>query len=835
MPKSCKAKHYANGGMISGPGTGTSDEVPARVVQTKEPLAVSTGERIVSVAQDKFLSKMAKSMGHKNLDSMLEAGTGKPVGPTLKYIDHPGSRIASAAKAPVKHAGLGAMIDSAKRAVGMLPPQTMREKFAEKDASRAPAPAVQPAAAPATPAATTPAPMGSQGVLDKRMAAAGAANGAKVKPVMAAGLGGLIDSAKRAVGILPPQTMREKIAAEDAKRAPAAAAVPAAAPASAPTGVQGGLDGSGGNSLENRMKAAGAARGAKIKPKMAAQAKKKKTEDEADDESMIGMEDADPVQGFSNGGMFSGGDPYAIPGYTPGLIQRGGIGLAGYNPLTQGQTLNVPQVGGDVNADDIKETEAKGFANGGAIGQVIKLPFISTGFDHSNVQDLGPGLGGRQIMRAAEDGVKIEDPDGYLPGESILGRAGRRIQSLLPTPGSRGMELGAPDFSTGMPTVPAGAGRGFVNPALAGQQVASQEPAAAAANPAAAPYPEPVQTRNPILAAAAPAAPATAPATPAAPARLSGSDGVDVGNGVTRFNAPGKSPLFTNMTDAAGMASNQALQNRGAITPQNMAAADALAGRYQREAQNTNQRAANATQMATETAQAQHANEAGGVLADKVGRRIQNELDVQNGEATLSQRMARPAELANAQRKIDAARARTGEEQISEGTAIREAARDALTRRSQDLGDKHFGEQNAIARSRLTLDQSTEGRNSKSFDQQQQHLQKVTALQDAIGKAKTGPERDALMAQLLAMTGKEPSAHFETHLTPSIKNVDGSTTQGAAVTLDKRTGQTQVVPLTPAATPTEATNAKLLANPHLAPDYDAKFGAGAAAKLLSQK
>lgn len=49
--------------------------------------------------------------------------------------------------------------------------------------------------------------------------------------------------------------------------------------------------------------------------------------------------------------------------------------------------------------------------------------------------------------------------------------------------------------------------------------------------------------------------------------------------GVTRFDAPGQSPLFTNMTDAAGMADNQALMNRGAPNAQNQAAMNALVGR----------------------------------------------------------------------------------------------------------------------------------------------------------------------------------------------------------------------------------------------------------------
>ncbi len=74
----------ANGGKIKGPGTTTSDSIPAQVAQTGEPIKVSTGERIVSAAQDALLQKIAKARGYKSVDHMFEAETGKPVGPTIK-------------------------------------------------------------------------------------------------------------------------------------------------------------------------------------------------------------------------------------------------------------------------------------------------------------------------------------------------------------------------------------------------------------------------------------------------------------------------------------------------------------------------------------------------------------------------------------------------------------------------------------------------------------------------------------------------------------------------------------------------------------------------------
>lgn len=75
---------YSSGGKIKGPGTPTSDSIPADVEETGEQIQVSTDERILSKSQDMFLEKIATDMGFPNLDAMLEAGTGKPVGPTVK-------------------------------------------------------------------------------------------------------------------------------------------------------------------------------------------------------------------------------------------------------------------------------------------------------------------------------------------------------------------------------------------------------------------------------------------------------------------------------------------------------------------------------------------------------------------------------------------------------------------------------------------------------------------------------------------------------------------------------------------------------------------------------
>ena len=91
-----KAAGYAEGGKIAGPGTAKSDSIPATIRETGEAIRVSNGERIVSKEQDAFLQSVAKNAGYESLDAMLEDGTGKPVGPTIKA----GKRAAATGMAP---------------------------------------------------------------------------------------------------------------------------------------------------------------------------------------------------------------------------------------------------------------------------------------------------------------------------------------------------------------------------------------------------------------------------------------------------------------------------------------------------------------------------------------------------------------------------------------------------------------------------------------------------------------------------------------------------------------------------------------------------------------
>ena len=94
------AVKYRNGGKIQGPGTATSDSIPAVVQETGEPIQVSDTERILSAKQELLLQKIAKLFGFDSVDAMLEAGTGVPVGPTVKG----GKRAAETGMSPEEKA-----------------------------------------------------------------------------------------------------------------------------------------------------------------------------------------------------------------------------------------------------------------------------------------------------------------------------------------------------------------------------------------------------------------------------------------------------------------------------------------------------------------------------------------------------------------------------------------------------------------------------------------------------------------------------------------------------------------------------------------------------------
>lgn len=70
---------------------------------------------------------------------------------------------------------------------------------------------------------------------------------------------------------------------------------------------------------------------------------------------------------------------------------------------------------------------------------------------------------------------------------------------------------------------------------------------------------------------------------------------------------------------------------------------------------------------------------------------------------------------------------------------------------------------------------------------------RLESLQTAYQAAKTPAERSALAQQIRAIQGKDDPAEWGVQVTPTTKNIDGSTSMGSIVRYNKATGQTEVV------------------------------------------
>lgn len=605
---------------IQGPGTATSDSIDGEVVETGEPIRVANGERILSVDQEKYMQGVAKKMGHPSVDAMLERGTGKPVGPTTKFV-------------PAKP-GRGAM--------------RMR----------------------------------------------GAANGMEL------------------------------------------------------------------NGRSNPIE---------------------QMQQMGDPSLRVGQ-----IQYQDN----------AIPKVPP-PIQRSGMGLPGYNPALQGQTVSVPSNGG--NADPMKEPvptfkcggKIKGFDSGGR----IELDPAVSGYGPNTTEGMGArraayeqqlanaqSLADSKTVRAATPNPPTQIPAPQPAAQVTTTAAAERV------PGDGTMSYGEQMRNLGnalagapveaIKTLVSAPGYGMNKQEPPAANTTTQRAPAAPATPAAAPAYPSESTRAPAVNAPVPAAAGAVRKT------------TDMGNGITRIDDAGKSPLFTNLAGGADNPSNVALMNRGAVTPQNMAAADALAGRYQREAQNTNQAAANTKQMADETAQAQRANAAGSEFERTQAARIDGDRARWGAESKLASRLARPEEKQAALKRLTDLDAIERDQYIADRAAPVVDAQNRLKTRELDIQDqrntitdRHERARGAIDKAKLGIDQSKEAREAGTFAQQQAKVAEINRLMQSYETAPTH-QREAIAEQIRVLQGRDKAEQWGA--VPGERNADG--TQAPPVIYNKATG-----------------------------------------------
>lgn len=132
---------------------------------------------------------------------------------------------------------------------------------------------------------------------------------------------------------------------------------------------------------------------------------------------------------------------------------------------------------------------------------------------------------------------------------------------------------------------------------------------------------------------------------------------------------------------------------------------------------------------------------------------------------------------------------------------------------------------NQIARGRLSLEQIAAGYTNRSAD-------RIDRAQAELEGAKTPEAQKSARERLMALAGKAPQNEWGVQVTPTTKNLDGSTTQGSVYRFNKATGETARVDQPGATQPSQNHAAALRANPKLAAQFDEIYGAGASARAL---
>lgn len=131
----------------------------------------------------------------------------------------------------------------------------------------------------------------------------------------------------------------------------------------------------------------------------------------------------------------------------------------------------------------------------------------------------------------------------------------------------------------------------------------------------------------------------------------------------------------------------------------------------------------------------------------------------------------------NQQRTIDAGLQREGMQQAGE------TARAGM--REQGANAREQG-RNILARDEFNLKKEAAGFQTRA-------AKRLEDLQASYQSAKTPEERASIAQQMRELQVKDAPAEWGVHVTPSIKNADGSTTEGSVYRFNKATGQTERV------------------------------------------
>lgn len=634
--------------------------------------------------------------------------------------------------------------------------------------------------------------------------------------------GGFIDGLKRAVGIGDSPELKAykaKAAAErDAKKAAPSAPAPTPAPTqAAPMGDQ--------TIIDKRMAAAGAYRGAKVTGDMAKDARsggmiKGPGTPTSDSIPAKVMDTGEPIRvatgerivsakqdaflekiamdmGFKTvDAMFEAGTGEPVgPTVQYGKGERGAAGGAAPDDLKKKVVEQTP-TGGALDAIDrvnglAKQTQLAG-------GQMPTLAQIGAASAPSNTATAtatGSGQGAQTASPNPPAGTTVTTPtpqatpgDGQMPYGQQMRNLGSALASVP---------------ATALKTLVSAPGYGFSAPSSAPVTAAAPTPQApaAAAQPAGAlkPYSPAAdsQSANPQ-----PSFQATPSADANAPARLNGVEGKSVGYGATRFDQPGKSPLFTNRTDAAGLADNASLTARPQMTAQNQGAMGGIQARQDAG----DQASRNKTQYDAEVAGAKAINDG--------QARAQLEQAALDGNKAALQILSSNTTDATTRRAQDI-------------TAKGQEVQAGALRQSNQFNQK-------LALDKFGIEQSQEARTAAKAGIEAKQQDRLQAAFDAYDKEPT----EANAAKVRVYTGKEKAAAPSrfAHAPGGQMLVDGQLVTQPGYVYDQATGQQVQQQAQQAKAPPPAKALEMLkADPRLAAEFDAKYGQGASAQFLAKK